>query len=176
MVRGIFADQGEPLWANHQECLFLSDGAGDWIVRVHLRDMRVDTIRLPARPIPPRTESDEAEMTRLRTMAEQVGISTGNGRVEPTARLKWESLIVDPDGYVWLEPWRPRSSRGQTFHAWIVDPATGALDSVAIESFPDAFVGDDGFVSTVYDSTTGAVSLRRYGPRPSPHPPQESPR
>ncbi|MGH7482203.1 MAG: hypothetical protein ACRELV_08615 [Longimicrobiales bacterium] len=82
--------------------------------------------------------------------------------VEPTARLKWADIIVDPDGFVWLEPWRPRSIREEPFTAWIVHPATGRVDSVLVELFPDAFLPGRAFVSRAYDRTGGLTLVRKY--------------
>jgi len=77
-------------------------------------------------------------------------------RVQPTARRQWSDMTVAPDGFVWLEPWRPLSMQDDPMTVWVVHPATGAVDSVVIEggAFPA------GFLRTA-DSLPWRVTLRR---------------
>lgn len=165
LVQGIFANQGDPLWAMHDGCVYISDGSGDWILRVDLLTDGADTLRLPAREIPPSTKEDEARMERLRRVASSVGTSAGSDAVRPTAPRKWESLRVDPDGFLWLEPWRPHSMRDDPLTIWVVHPATGVVDSVVVEGgAPEAFLPGPSFVSRVYDDEAHLLLLRRYSP------------
>lgn len=163
-VRGIVADQAEPLWAVADPCIFVSDGAGDWILRASSESGATDTIRLPSRDIPKRTAEDEQHIERLRRRGAAVGMNTGNGNVDPTARLKWSSLVVDPDGFLWLEPWRPRSQRDQEVTALVVNPANGKVDSVVLPRFPDAFLPGGSIVSTTYNERLGRAIVEKFSP------------
>lgn len=157
-VRGMFADQAEPLWAMGRGCAFLSDGAGDWVLAVDVATNRADTLRLPPREIPERTAEDEARFEEIRRSAARVGISAGSPDMEPTARVKWSGMRVDPDGFVWLEPWRPHSRRNDPVRPWVIDPRSGAVDSVEVPRFPVAFLPDGSFVARRFDSA-GYVDL-----------------
>ncbi len=168
-ILGGFSDQARPLWAVHRRCAFVSDGAGDWILRVDLTENRADTLPLPPREIPARTAEDEARLEREREMIAgfmaRVGATTDElRRVQPTARLKWSGMAVDPDGFVWLEPWRPYSMQDDPLTVWVVHPATGAVDSVVIESgtFPAAFLPDGRFVALARDTATHVRFIRSY--------------
>lgn len=162
VTAGLFVGQADPLWAAHRRCAFISDGAGDWILRVDLTTNRADTLHLPSREIPELTEEDEAWLEQGRRAMARVGNPARLDGVEPTARLKWADLLVDPDGFVWLEPWRPRSMRDEPFTTWVVHPATGAVDSVVVERFPDAFLPGGAFVSRAYDRTEHVTLVRKY--------------
>jgi len=169
VIRGGFNDQAEPLWAVHRRCAFVSDGAGDWILRADLTENRGDTLPLPPREIPARTAEDEARLERNREMIAgfmaRAGVSTAElRRVKPTARLKWSGMTVDPDGFVWLEPWRPYSMQDDPLTVWVVHPATGAVDSVVIADggFPEAFLPGRRFVSLAYDTATSVRFIRLY--------------
>ena len=79
--------------------------------------------------------------TRCRRSRRSAGARSWNvdvRRVRPTAWFKWSDLTVDPDGFVWLEPWRPSSMQGAPLAVWVVHPATGTVDAVVIEdgAFP----------------------------------------
>jgi len=168
-ILGGFNDQARPLWAVHRRCAFISDGAGDWILRVDLTENRADTLPLPPRRIPARTAEDEARLEREREMIAglmaRVGTSTDElRRVRPTARLKWSGMAVDPDGFVWLGPWRPYSMQHDPQTVWVVHPATGAVDSVMIEdgAFPDVFLPDGRFVTLTRDTATHVRFVRLY--------------
>lgn len=174
VIRGGFNDQAEPLWAVHRRCAFISDGASDWILRVDLTENRADTLRLPPREIPARTAEDEARLEREREIVARfmagVGLSTAElHRVQPTARLKWSDMTVDPDGFVWIEPWRPHSMWDDPLTVWVVHPATGAVDSVVIEGgeFPQAFLPGGRFVSLPYDTATGVRFVRLHALLPA---------
>lgn len=162
LVRGIFALQAEPLWASHANCVYISDGASDSILRVDLLTNRADTLRLPARDIPALTADDHALVDRMRRELAMMGASTGSSRTEPTARVKWNAMVVDPDGYIWLEPWRSPSLANEPFTVWVVHPARGSVDSVVVGSFPKAFLPDGGFVTSNYDEATSLTHLRSY--------------
>ncbi len=77
-------------------------------------------------------------------------------------------MTVDPDGHVWLEPWRPHSARGRPFHAIVVNLRSGAIDSVRVDAFPSAFRIDGSIVSLVSDPELGRTTVllqnRRGGP------------
>lgn len=162
LVRGVFADQAEPLWDLHRRCAFVSDGSSDWLLRIDLTGERVDTLYLPTRRIPSRTRQDERRLERLRLAASRAGMSAGAAEAEPTARLKWRDMLIDPDGFVWLEPWRPYSMRGSPLMAWVVDPRDGTVDSVMVQLFPKAFLPGGEFVGMALDTVTGSGLLKTF--------------
>jgi hypothetical protein len=160
--RGLLVMQADPLWAVHGRCAFISDGAGEWILRVDLDTNRADTLRLPSREPARLAPEDEASLAHLRRAIMPAERARRLTRVRPTARLKWAGLLVDPDGYVWLEPWRPTSAEQDPFAVWVIHPATGVVDSVVVERFPGAFLPDGGFVSRAYDPTERQALVRKY--------------
>ena len=154
--------QGDPLWAVGRRCVYISDGASEWILRVDIHTNRSDTLFLPARPAPEPTESDREWLENARAALGRIGRTPHTEKVEPTARLKWDDLVIDPDGYIWLEPWRPPSMEEESLAAWIVDPATGAVDSILVPTFPDAFLPGGAFVSRTYDRAERVTLLRKF--------------
>lgn len=169
-VRGGLVDQAEPLWALHRRCAYVSDGAGDWILRADLNDDRADTLPLPQKEIPQRTREDERRLEEMRRAAARFGSRAGIGAgddARATAVMKWRNLVVDPDGYVWLDPWRPASAQGRPSTAWIVNPATGAVDSMIVPNFPEAFLPSGAYVALARDTTLGSSYLRKYVLQPT---------
>lgn len=167
VMGSLFILQADPIWALHGRCAFMSDGAGDWVLRVDLDTNRADTLYLPSREPAELTAEDEEWLGAGRRALTRASASGRSEEVEPTARLLWADIIVDPDGYVWLEPWRPRSMEGEPFTAWVVDPATGAVDSVTVEAFPDAFLPGGAFVSRVFDRREQLTLVHRYTIEPA---------
>lgn len=102
-------------------------------------------------------------MDDLRAQGARVGLVTGSASVEPTARVKWTDIRVDPDGFVWLEPWRPHSMRDHPMDAWVIHPATGAVRIVTIDRFPGSFLPDESFVSLSLHPTLRIPVVRKYG-------------
>lgn len=160
-VRGAYVGQAEPLWTAHGACGYVSDGSGDFLLRIHLSSGRMDTLALPARPLVRRTSEDAAFRERLRRTGASVGMITGSGDVQPTAPEKWVALTADEQGFLWLTPWRSRSSRGRPRLTLAIDPGRGVVDSLMATDYPWAFV-DGGFVTLGYDSDLGVRVLRKY--------------
>jgi hypothetical protein len=114
---------------------------------------------LPERELPRLTSEDRKELENVRRTMQRMGLPAAE--VEPTARKKWVGLLVDPDGFVWLDPWRPPSAIGDPFHALVLNPRTGALDSVQVPAFPSAFLSDYTFVAALRDETRRDI-IRKY--------------
>lgn len=161
LVRGEFASQGEPLWAASRKCVFISDGASSFLLRLDLATGDADTIYLPEIAIPERTEDDWESIERVRREARQLGISAGSRYMTPTARERWESMVVDPDGFVWLEPWRPASAGPERVMALVVDPSTGTTSWVEVPEFPDDFLTPQTF-SVFLEGELGVISAHAY--------------
>lgn len=161
ITMGSFALQAQPLWATRGRCAFISDGAGDWVLRVDLDANRADTLGLPHREPAELTREDERRLGMLREGVARV-THRRSGNAEPTAHIKWADVRVDPDGYVWLEPWRFSRPDDEPIRAWVVNPATGAVDSVAVPDFPAAFLPGGAFVAKARDPATGVWLLCKY--------------
>lgn len=87
----------------------------------------------------------------------------GIEQVDPTARAKWTNLAVDPEGFVWIEPWRPPSQIDSAVRALILNPRTGAVDSVRVPRFPEAFLPSGQFISLTMEGST--LLVEKYGVR-----------
>lgn len=159
-VRGIYVMQAEPLWAVHGDCLFVSDGSSDWLIRAHLSEGLVDTIYLPTTPYPSLSDADRAHLERLRREASLLGIRVGEAHTRPTAPIKWNDMIVDAHGSIWLEPWRPESTRDLPFESTIVNPNTGQTTSLTLPVFPAVFASDWSFVARRHDPLRGEYLQR----------------
>jgi hypothetical protein len=76
-------------------------------------------------------------------------------------------MVVDPDGFVWLAPWRPESYRNEPMDAVVVDPRSGVVRRVSLPRFPAAFLPDARFIAVRYGAA-GAPELEAWGIVPSP--------
>ena len=166
LVRGEFADQAEPLWATGPDCVFVSDGSSPWIVRFDPRSGAADTLDLPLLDRPARSPADWARLETRRRSARRVGINAGSRDMVPTAATRWSAMIVDPEGYVWMEPWRPFSQISAPLEAVVLNPATEETVTVTVSRFPDAFLPGGAMVSLVREPTFGRPVLFRQDRRP----------
>jgi hypothetical protein len=150
--------QANPSWALGEQCVFVSDGGSDWVVAASVSSGRTDTLRLPDRPPIEPTEPDLAQWEREWNFVRRMGVApAGIERVEPTLRAKWSDMIVDPDGFLWVEPWHPPSLRDDPMTAVIINPSNGAVLTVNLPRFPDAFLPGGGFVSVTTDGILPVV-------------------
>lgn len=149
--------QAEPIWSIGERCVYISDGSSDWVATGDLVTGRTDTVRLPPRrPMEP-SQVDVDRWAREWADMRRMGFARrGMENVRPTARAKWSNMVVDPDGFLWVEPWRPPSLEQEPLTALIVNPGTGALDSVRVPRFPDAFLPGGEFVAL---SSIGAAPV-----------------
>lgn len=154
--------QADPLWAVGRECVYISDGSSDWIVAATLAGARSDTLQLPARVTLEPTDADREAWRQMFAEMRLMGFApAGLENEEPTARAKWAGLVVDPDGFVWLEPWRPPSLEGAPVRALVLNPRTGHVDSVQIPRFPAAFLPEGEFVTLATHGISPVVE--KYG-------------
>jgi hypothetical protein len=164
----LYFDQANPLWTFDGHCAYVSDGGSDAMLRIDLASGRADTIRLPSWPIPERTAEDTELLDRMHAEVKAMGGDPRGPDVDPTLRVKWVNIVLDPDGFVWVEPWRPYSYRDQPLTALVVDPTTGAVDSVRVPRVPAAFLPDTGFVALVSDASLDIPIVERYETRRHP--------
>ncbi len=86
--------QARPLWTVWGHCVFASDGASDdlWVFNIDTGVAKRH--ELPNWPLTPTSESTGARFRGL----------PGSGAT-PTARIRWEDLVVDPSGAAWVRQW-----------------------------------------------------------------------
>lgn len=68
----------------------------------------------------------------------------------PTARIRWEDLVVDPSGAAWVRQWS--SDATAPARVAIVDLRDGGIRDVTVPAFPRAF-GDSGTYFAVEQAT-----------------------
>ncbi len=152
--------QADPLWALGDRCIYVSDGSGPWVLRADLVTGGSDTMVLPDLPVP--SETDLELWHDMLMDARSFGVAPkGIETVGATAPVRWADLRVDPEGFLWIERWRPPSYRGDSVTALVIDPHSGLLDSVRLRRFPDAFLPGGEVVSVVEE--VDGLRLEKYG-------------
>jgi hypothetical protein len=146
-------DQARPLWDLRDGCLIASDGTGTSLVRTAIGSGQVDTLSLS---LPPHADS-------RRNADGEVAEYLGEAVPPPTARRKLESMMIDPDGYVWLLP--VSSARGP-MTAYVVSGTSGQVDSLLVPAFPQAFGSPGSLYAVVRDSFDVPV-VARYSLHPA---------
>jgi hypothetical protein len=150
--------QADPSWSMGAACAFISDGSGDWVLASHLESGVTDTLRLPPIALVEPTDQDLDQWSRMWAESRRFGLApSGIEQLRPTARAKWSRTLVDPDGFLWVEPWRPPSYADSLVDAVVVDPRTGEARSIRLPRFPDAFLPDGGFVAVTSDGGSPVV-------------------
>ena len=115
----------------------------------------------------PAAETDlDREYRRSRIARARVLSRALPDSLDPTAPIRWSRITIDPDGWVWVEPWRPISSRAIPFRAVVVNPETAYADGPIIPEFPLAFGGGGAFYVVGQSAATLAPVVRRYAPAP----------
>jgi len=146
--------QARPLWAVSGRCVLVSDGASRELLRFDRTTGRQDTLLLPDWSPPPMT-SAERESGRARARAGLPGAG-----MEPTALMAWTDLVVDPDGFIWMEAWR--GDRTEPSRVAILNPSDGSLVEATIPAFPKAFGEPGTLYGVVFDSETDQSLVLRY--------------
>lgn len=118
--------EARPVWAAQGDCAVLGDGSSRWLLRLNLVSGAVDTLRLPAHHVELRGRRDIPPPLRDRWGAAP----------DPTAVWRWREISVDPDGHVWVNPWRP-AGEGD-FTVYRIDPP-GRVHEERVSAFPHAF-------------------------------------
>ncbi len=119
--------QARPLWTVWGRCVIASDGATDNLWVFNLDTGAADSYELPGWPLPPLGENDSGRRFR--------GLP-GSGAA-PTARIRWEDLIVDPSGAAWVRQWTSESS--DPARVAVVDLRDGGVREIQVPAFPRAF-------------------------------------
>jgi len=145
-------DQARPLWDAGAGCLAASDGEGSWIVRVPLAGGRPDTLPVPLPAADAGAADRDADTEQLRTAT--------RGRIReippPSAVRQVEALRVDPDGWAWILPRRPKRA-GAGVDVVLVSLATGEARAATVPAFPRAF----GTPGSFYASVSGEMDEHR---------------
>ena len=159
-----------PLWAVHNHCLAWSDGVSHHIIRTDLAAATVDTVRLPPHQVPP-MDYDYAEVKR---MAKSMGFPPPIRRSPDAPLWHWSSLLVDPDGHIWVRPWTGGDKLNGPVYR--VDPR-GIVHEEQLPAFPMAFGPPGVFYAREKDAATDVLRIVRYerpgtsnGARPRPQP------
>lgn len=136
-------DQARPLWGLSGACAIVSDGGSPHPLRANLASGTADTLPLPAWPVPERRPEDLALLEAMHRGAEAfAGRPLQELDIEPTLRVRWSTLVVDPAGFVWIAPWRPPSYADEPLTALVLSPRDGTWSEVRVPRFPSAFLPD----------------------------------
>lgn len=129
---GVGPAQARPLWDTNGACLVASDGAEPWLVHALLSGGGQDTVPIP---LPDRAD-------RMEDYVEKMGglLEPGMELEQPTAPRRIRDLVLDPDGYVWLEPVPPREGiEGGGREVIRVPLGGGEAVTDTVPAFPRAF-------------------------------------
>lgn len=150
--------QASPLWAAYNGCIVVGDGASPWMLRLDLRTGRKDTLRLPAHEVPPYESNPRVrrmeELLRRRADLE-VALD-----VAPTALWRYAQLRIDPDGHVWVNPWRDQKVQ-PPLDVFRIDPS-GQVHRERVPAFPVAFGPPGVYYARGVNPDTDEVLVVRY--------------
>jgi hypothetical protein len=152
-VDGRFRTVGQearPVWAASGPCVVLGDGASRWLLRLNLLTGESDTLRLPQHRVALRSRTDLPP-----PLLERWGGAAPN----PAAIWAWREIRIDPDGHVWVNPWRPPTERAAAFYR--IDPA-GRLHEERLPAFPHAFGAPGVFYTRGRTGIGGEAVVARY--------------
>lgn len=129
---GLGPAHARPLWDTNGGCVVVSDGERPMLVYAPVGG-RQDTLAVP---VPDRVEraADYAEMMG--------GLGLPDGRLEePASPTRIRDLVLDPDGWVWLETVRPRDRTFRGVEVVRVPLGGGHAVLDTVPAFPRAFGG-----------------------------------
>lgn len=147
----------------------MSDGAGEWVVRLDRGTGRSDTLPLPRHEVPPYRPSDDSALVRgLAAVRARTGARGGaSGKAVPTALTRWSEMVVDPDGYLWIRPWRAPSDDAAPIEVVRVDLRTGRAERERVPAFPHAFGPPGTYYALEKDPETDEFLLAAFRRRPA---------
>lgn len=156
--------QARALWAAWGNCVLMSDGAGEWVVRLDRESARSDTLPLPRHEVPPyRPSDDDALARRLTAVMGGRGAGVGSSAgTAPTALTRWSEMVVDPDGYLWIRPWRAPSDDAAPIGVVRLDLRTGRAERERVPAFPRAFGPPGTYYALEKDPETDEILLASY--------------
>jgi hypothetical protein len=128
--RGLGPAHARPLWDSNGGCVVVSNGADPMLVYAPVGG-RQDTLAVP---VPDRVEraADYAGMMG--------GLGLPDGRMEePASPTRIRDLVLDPDGWVWLETVRPRDRAFRGVEVVRVPLGGGEAVLDTVPAFPRAF-------------------------------------
>lgn len=129
---GLGPAHARPLWDGNGACVVASDGAEPMLVYAAV-GRRQDTLPVP---VPDRVEraADYAAMMG--------GLGVPEGRLEePKSPTRIRDLVLDPDGWVWLQTVPPRRGRPPGVEVLRVPLGGGEAVLDTVPAFPRAFGG-----------------------------------
>jgi hypothetical protein len=164
-VMVIGAGNPRPLWAASGRCLVATDGENEFIVRHSLDAPGSDTIRLPHFDVKQHDVGDDAARASalLGSLRAKMGKTAGGAVPSGGALgvLRWTDMVVDPDGYVWIELWRDPAVPKAPVRVYRVDLASGSVEKDVLPAFPVAFGHPGSYYARATDPT-GTLYLARY--------------
>jgi hypothetical protein len=159
--------QARALWAARGDCVVMADGGSEWVLRLHRAAGRADTLRLPPHRVPRYRASDDAEGREhadlLRGRVQ--GYRGTEGVMEPTLLIRWTEMAIDPDGYLWLRPWRSPSESDRPVPVVRVSLQTGRAEHDTVPAFPHAFGPPGVYYSLEKDPDTDEAIVAKYDRR-----------
>jgi hypothetical protein len=130
-------NEASPLWDIYGGCLVISDGGSPFVVLANIRTAAVDTVTVR---LPDRVPADGGESAKLLAK-----IGQGGDPPPPPALLRRvQRMIVDPDGWLWIEPIQP-PDLGSQVEVWRTDIESGAMKVDTVPVFPSTFLRDGGY-------------------------------
>jgi hypothetical protein len=160
-----------PLWAASGRCVIASDGENEWVLRHALDSRTADTIRLPRLEMQAQADGDDDGKARelLGALQARRGVKSNTVAVPGaggTGVLRWTDMIVDPDGYLWIELRRQPNDAKASARVYRVNLATGAVEKDVVPAFPAAFGPPGSYYARATDAS-GTPYLARYELTPS---------
>ncbi|MYB05138.1 MAG: hypothetical protein F4Y24_02175 [Gemmatimonadetes bacterium] len=138
------SNQAHPLWTVWGTCALTTDGASDRILRMDLATGAVDSLALPQWQV---HAPDDQPIRGL----------PGSG-AEPTARIRWEDMVVDPRGFAWVQLWSPAPT--DAARVAIVNVVDGEVREVTVPVFPRAFDESGSFFAVERGSSNEAYVVK----------------
>jgi hypothetical protein len=156
--------QARAVWSAVNDCIVVGDGSSPWLLRLRLSSGRADTIVLPSYTVP-RDERTAERMARMRRLldraAADLDISLPVGDATPTAIWRWAEVAIDPDGHIWVNPWRLVEQRQQPLEILRIAP-NGRITNERVPAFPIAFGPPGSFYARQKHPTTDELLIVRY--------------
>jgi hypothetical protein len=157
------SNQAWPVWTASGSCVVEGDGSSAWLLRTDIESGRMDTVPLPRHDVPEEAEPAEHEEELRALLRMSRGVDIGE-QPPATALWRWAEVKLDPDGHIWINPWRPRAERGTPVAVFRIDP-NGVAHRETMPAFPLGF-GSAGVIYTrESDPETDEVLVVRYDRR-----------
>lgn len=164
--------QPRPLSAANSDCIFVSDGEHEWVVRYAVNSRALDTLSLPHHEVEQQEVTlDAAAMNRniSALRAARTGRPPASARIremKTTGVRRWTGMIVDPDGYLWIEPWQNRPDEEEhassSIMVYRMNTELGTVVQDSVPAFPIAFGRAGVYYAKNEDPISGEVYLAKY--------------